>query len=238
MVFLTAEMRHLAMLNYAADPDLLRPLVPARTELDFWNGKALVTLLGLRFLKSKAWGVPIPFHGSFEQVNLRFYVRRREGDEIRKGVVFVREIVPRRAIAAVARMVYNERYVCLPMAHSVQPQPDDGFKVEYRWRSRQAWNRLSLSAGGQPRVPDEGSEERFVVEHYYGYVMQRDGGCLEYRLAHPSWRVWAGRDAKFEGDAEELYGRELATVIRGEPSSAFLAEGSAVAIYRGRRLRS
>ncbi len=231
-------MRHIAMLNYEADPSWLRPLVPAGTEMDLWNGKALVTLLGLRFLKSKAWGVPIPFHGGFEQVNLRFYVRRREGNEIKKGVVFVREIVPRRAIAAVARLVYNERYMCLPMSHSIQPRPDGGFNVEYRWRSRQGWNRLSLSAAGQPRLPDEDSEERFIVEHYFGYVTQRDGGCLEYRLVHPSWRVWASRDHRFEGDAEELYGRELATVIGGEPSSAFLAEGSPVAIYRGRRLRS
>src|SRR5262245_9610434 len=100
--FLTAEMRHLAMLNYEADPIWLRPLLPPGTELDIWNGKALVTLLGLRFLNSKAWGVPIPFHEGFEQVNLRFYVRRCEGNEIRKGVVFVREVVPRRAIAAVA----------------------------------------------------------------------------------------------------------------------------------------
>jgi len=229
-------MRHLAMLNYVADPDSLRPLVPAGTELDLWNGKALVTLLGLRFLKSKAWGIPIPFHGAFEQVNLRFYVRRREGSEIRKGVVFVREVVPRRAIASVARLVYNERYTRLPMSHSILPQPDGGLHVEYRWRSGRGWNHLRLRAAGEPRLPDEGSEEQFVVEHYWGYVAQRDGGCLEYRLAHPSWRLSSSRDAIYEGDAEELYGRELAKVIRGVPSSAFLAEGSAVTVYRGRRL--
>ena len=234
--FLTAEMRHIAMLNFVADPSWLRPLVPAGTELDLWNGTALISLIGLRFLKSKTWGIPIPFHACFEQVNLRFYVCRREGSEIRKGVVFVREVVPRNAIAMAARLVYNERYVCLPMSHSIQPQPDGGLHVEYRWRSGRGWNHLRLRAGGEPRLPDEGSEEQFIVEHYCGYVAQRDGGCLEYRLAHPSWRLTPSRDAVYEGDAEELYGRELATVIRGEPSSAFLAEGSAVTVYRGKRL--
>jgi uncharacterized protein len=236
--FLTAEWRWVAMLNYQADPRLLQELVPAGTQLDRWQGKTFVSLVGFRFLNTKVLGIPIPFHRDFDEVNLRFYVRREEGSEVRRGVVFVREIVPRWAIATLARVVYNEQYVSRPMSHSVVTRPDGGVDVEYHWRTRPGWNRLGLSVGGEPAIPEEGSEQQFIAEHYWGYSRQRDGGCVEYRVAHPSWRVWASRDAKFEGDTRELYGRDLAAVLDQKADSAFLAEGSAVTVYRGRRLGS
>jgi uncharacterized protein len=235
-VFLTAEWRYPAMLNYQVDPRLLEKLIPAGTELDRWQGKTFVSLVGFRFLNTRVLGIPIPFHRDFDEVNLRFYVFRREGSEVRRGVVFVREIVPRWAIATVARFAYNEPYVSLPMSHRIQPQSNAELEVEYGWRTGRGLNRLSLSAGGEPQIPAEGAEAQFITEHYWGYTAQRDGGTIEYRVEHPSWRVWRSRDAKFEGDAEELYGRDLAAVLRSNPDSAFLAEGSVVTVYRGKRL--
>jgi uncharacterized protein YqjF (DUF2071 family) len=235
-VFLTAEWRYVAMLNYEVAPDLLKEMVPAGTELDSWHGKTFVSLVGFRFLKTKVLGIPIPFHRDFDEVNLRFYVRRREGAEVRRGVVFVREIVPRWAIATVARVVYNEQYVSLPMSHNIRPQADGGFGIEYGWRTRWGWNHLSLSTSGEPKLTEEGSEEQFITEHYWGYAAQHDGGSIEYRVEHPSWRVWNTNIARFEGDMEELYGRELAAVLHGRPASAFLAEGSAITVYRRREL--
>jgi uncharacterized protein len=234
--FLTAEWRYVAMLNYVVAPGLIERFVPAGTEIDRWQGKTFVSLVGFRFLKTKVMGVPIPFHRDFDEVNLRLYVRRREGSEIRRGVVFVREIVPRWAIAAIARTVYNEKYVALPMSHRVDLQPDGGVRAEYGWRTAGGANRLSLSVQGEPKLPVEGSEEQFIAEHYWGYSMQRDGGTVEYRVDHPSWRVWSSRDATFEGEMEELYGRDLAQILTQPPSSAFLAEGSAVTVYRGSRI--
>src|ERR1700732_1019484 len=107
------------MLNYAADPQVLMPRVPAGTELDFFDGQTFVSLVGFRFLDTKVLGIPIPFHRDFDEVNLRFYVQRNSGSEFRRGVVFIREIVPKRAIAAVARRVYNEKYIALPMWHQI-----------------------------------------------------------------------------------------------------------------------
>jgi uncharacterized protein len=234
--FLTAEWRSLAMLNYEVDPRLLRPLVPGGTELDQWSGKTFVSLVGFVFLNTKVFGVPVPFHRNFEEVNLRFYVRRREGTELRRGVVFVREIVPRWAIATVARKLYGEKYVALPMRHQIRARADGGYAVEYAWRTGGAWNRLSLTAGGAPVLPGEGSEEQFITEHYWGYAAQQDGGCVEYRVVHPSWRVWRAQQARFEGEMDELYGDELGGVIKHKPASAFLAEGSEIAVYRGRML--
>jgi uncharacterized protein YqjF (DUF2071 family) len=235
-VFLQAEWRYLAMLNYEVDAGLLRQFTPDGTEIDRWNGKVFVSLVGFRFLKTKVFGVSIPFHRNFNEVNLRFYVRRREGDEVRRGVVFIKEIVPRWAIATVARRVYNENYVAMPMSHKVHTNDGAGLTVQYGWKSPSGWSRMNLTVSGNPALPEEGSEEQFITEHYWGYAAQRDGGCMEYRVTHEPWRVWTGQSAKFEGNIEEVYGRDLAEALAIPPSSAFLAEGSAVTVYRGRRL--
>jgi len=233
--FLTAEWRDLAMLNYEVEPSLLRPFVPVGTELDSWNGRTFVSLVGFRFLNTVVRGIPIPFHRNFDEVNLRFYVRRFEGDELRRGVVFIREVVPRWAIAAVARTVYGENYVALPMRHSIERS---GFEIDvkYGWRTASGWAQISLQSKGRAEVAAENSEEQFITEHYWGYARQRDGSTAEYRVAHPAWRVWQGKDATFEGDVNKLYGEALAGVLSGKPRSAFLAEGSEVTVFRGRRL--
>jgi hypothetical protein len=235
--FLTAEWRHLAMLNYEVDAGLLLPFAPAGTELDGWNGKIFVSLVGFRFLKTKLFGcLPVPMHSNFEEVNLRFYVRRRVTSEIKRGVVFIREIVPRRAIAFVARTFYNEKYVALPMAREIRSVDDDRLKVTYQWRSGNHWSEINLETDGDSKLPGEDSIEQFITEHYWGYAAQPDSSCVEYRVMHPSWRVWQTRQSSFEGDAEEIYGKEFAAVLRGKPASAFLADGSAVTVMRGRRL--
>lgn len=185
-VFLTAAWRMLAMLNYEVDPNLLLPHVPSGTELDRWNGRVLASVIGFRFLKTKVLGLSFPFHRNFDEVHLRFYVRRTEGGEVRRGVVFIKEIVPRWAIATVARTIYNERYVSLPMRHRIEPQPNSGFATEYGWRTRGGWSRIGLGTEGNPFLAEEGSQEQFITEHYWGYAAQHGGGCMEYRVAHPA----------------------------------------------------
>ncbi len=236
-VFLTAEWQHLAMLNYEVDAGLLLQFVPAGTELDRWDGKVFVSLVGFRSLKTKLRGLlPIPMHSNFEEVNLRFYVRRQAGNEVRRGVVFIREMVPRRAIAFVARRFYNENYVALPMAHEIRSVGDNRLRVAYRLRSGNCWSEMNLETNGNSELPGENSVEQFITEHYWGYAAQPGGGCMEYRVTHPPWRVWQVRGSAFEGDVEKLYGKDTAAVLRGNPQSAFLAEGSAVTVMRGRKL--
>lgn len=223
------------MLNYEVDSSFLLPFVPAGTELDRSDGKVFVSLVGFRFLKTRTLGIAIPFHTNFDEVNLRFYVRRKHGDEIRRGVVFIREIVPRWAIAFVARTFYNENYIALPMAHEIQLRPDGGMSAEYRWRT-QAWSAIRMQVQGNPERAREGSHEQFTTEHYWGYAAQPDGGCVEYRVNHPSWKIWSATQAEFEGDVEGLYGRELAEVLKKHPASAFLADGSEVTVMRGMKI--
>jgi uncharacterized protein YqjF (DUF2071 family) len=236
-VFLTAEWQHLAMLNYEVDAGLLVPFVPAGTELDRWKGKVFASLVGFRFLNTKLLGfLPIPMHSDFEEVNLRFYVRRQVGSEVRRGVVFIRELVPRRAIAFLARAFYKENYAALPMAHEIRSAGDHRLRVAYRWRNGNCWSEMHLETDGKSELPGEGSMEQFITEHYWGYSAQPGGDCVEYRVTHPSWRVWQVGRSALEGDAQQLYGKEFAAVLHGKPQSVFLAEGSAVAVMWGRRL--
>jgi uncharacterized protein len=235
-VFLSAEWRHLAMLNYEVDAVLLNRHVPRGTELDRWQGRVFLSLVGFRFLNTRVRGVAIPFHSNFEEVNLRFYVCRQAEDGVRRGVVFIREIVPRRAIALVARTLYNENYVALPMAHDLHSNGDGNLDVRYRWRTAGNWASLRVEVSGEAKPLGQDSEEQFITEHYWGYARQRDGSTVEYRVNHPAWSVWKAQRAEFSGNVEALYGREFADVLRQPPASAFLADGSPVTVMRGRRL--
>jgi len=234
--FLTARWVHLAMLNYAVEPAILADMVPPGTELDAFGGRCFVSMVGFQFLDTRVLGVPVPFHRHFDEVNLRFYVRHTAGDGVRRGVVFVKEIVPRAAIAWVARRLYNERYVALPMSHQDEIGRAAEPRVAYEWRFRGRPNRLAVRVGGAPYLPGEDSEESFITEHYWGYVRQRSGGTLEYQVEHPRWRVWRATEAELDCDAAGLYGEAFAPFLSAPPSSAFLAEGSAVTVRRGRKL--
>ena len=239
-VFLTGEWRYLAMLNYRVDAALLEPLVPRGTTLDHWRGATYVSLVGFLFRDTRVLGVPVPLHRQFEEVNLRFYVSRKAAGETRRGVTFVREIVPRLAIAAVARMAYNEPYVAMPMRHAigVQSDPDDApGVVGYEWRQRAAWSGLTVETSGRATPLVAGSEAEFITEHFWGYTRQRDGGTVEYRVTHPSWRTWTVTSASVAGDPSATYGRAFGDVLTHVPDSAFLAEGSRIAVHVPARLR-
>lgn len=235
-VFLSAEWRDLVMLNYEVDPGLLARYVPPGTQLDAFAGKVFVSLVGFRFLHTKLFGVlSVPFHGEFEEVNLRFYVRRRDPRGDRRGVVFIREIVPKRAVARVARFAYGENYVSYPMRHNVSAQ-GAGMTAEYQWRRGRTWCRLFAQGLTGPSYAAEGSLEQFITEHYWGYAARRKGGSLEYHVSHTPWRVWTSTTAGFGGDATALYGSEMAAVLRRRPDSAFIADGSPVSVFTGRRI--
>ncbi len=229
MPFLTAEWRNLVMINYEIDPALLQRYLPYGVDIDFWNGKTYVSVVGFLFLHTRILRMPIPMHTDFEEVNLRFYVRR--GD--RRGVVFIKEIVPKRAIATIARALYNEKYIALPMRHSI-----DDTQVRYEWRKDGIWNAITAQIEGAPAALTGGSQEEFITEHYWGYTAQRDGGTLEYQVEHPSWRVWQAAASTLACDAAELYGPEFEPVLRAKPASAFVAEGSPIAVHRGVKLSS
>lgn len=236
-VFLTAEWRDLVLLNYKIDPALLKRYVPSGTALDFFEGSTYVSLVGFRFCRTRLFGrFPVPLHTDFEEVNLRFYVRRQADGEVRRGVVFIAEIVPRVAISSIARIAYGENYKSTRMTSRME---DIGSRrmSEFRWRISGKWCRLSAEVDGLPRTPNEGGLEQFITEHYWGYSRRRSDKTIEYRVSHEPWRVWIADTASFEGDAAAIYGDELASALLRRPDSAFVAEGSPVTVFRGKAVR-
>ena len=223
------------MLNYNIDVSVLTPLVPRGTELDIGDYGALVSVVGFRFLSTRLLRIPVPFHGNFDEINLRFYVRRRVDGQWRRGVVFIKEIVPRRAVAAVARWFYNENYVTARTSSAVSvpdAQVDCHGHVEYQWGDG-VLSSISADFAGSPNLPAAGSEQEFVTEHYWGYTRQRDGSSIEYQVDHPRWRVWPAANVRLSCGVEATYGREYEAAMVGEPRSAIVAEGSAVVVHRG-----
>ena len=236
-LFLTAQWRYLAMLSYEADPTALQPLVPPGTELDCWQGKPLLTMVGFLFLDTKILGVPVPFHRDFTEVNLRFDVRRKADGGWRRAVVFVEETVPRAAIAWTARLLYGENYHWAPMAHRIdfeRGDPNLPTSVSYSWKHGNHLNRLEMRVGGDSQLVLEGTVQEFVTEHYWGYSRGRGErtGTLEYRVEHPRWRWWPAASARLDGDMCSQFGESLGASLAAKPVSALLAEGSEVRVYR------
>ena len=180
---LRAEWRMLAMLSWAIDPRALSALVPAGCELDSFGGRTLLSLVGFQFRRTRLLGVPALLHAAFEEVNLRFYVRRKVVGEWRRGVVFLRELVPRRAVAWLANAAYGEHYTALPMRHE-----ERAGSLAYEWRKDGPWEGFRVAYAGEPSVPAEDAEETFITEHYWGYTARPGGGAFEYRVEHPRWR--------------------------------------------------
>jgi hypothetical protein len=235
--FLSAEWLDLVMVNYEVDEKLLHHFVPPGTVLDSFDGRAYVSLVGFQFRRTSLFGaLPVPFHRDFDEINLRFYVRHKEGNEDRRGVVFIAEIVPKWAIAKVARIVYGENYIRLPMKHRVDTTGAT-ITAEYEWQQGGAWSKIYVHASAPAAPAADGSLEQFITEHYWGYSKQRNGGSLEYRVEHVRWNVWKSTAAGFEGDATGIYGVELGRVLQRPPDSAFIADGSPVAVLTGKKIQ-
>ena len=234
--FLTAQWRYLAMLNYEVDPVVLAPLVPKGTLLDDESGRHYVSVVGFLFLDTRIFGFPAIFHDSFEEVNLRFYVRRELAHESRRGVVFIREIVSSPLVAQTAKLTYNEPYTTAPTQHTLVRTAGELKSVEYSFGRSNRLCRLALYPSGSPVALPSGSHEEFIAERAWGFTRQRDGGTIEYAVGHPRWNVW--RDARWEldGPLGDFYSEPFSSILSGAPASAFVAEGSAVAVHLPQRI--
>jgi uncharacterized protein len=237
--FLTAAWRDLIMLSWAVDQRLLKAHLPRGVELDLWKGEALASVVAFRFEQVRVRGLAVPFHTAFPEVNLRFYVRRRTAEgEWRRGVVFVKELVPRAAIALVARKLYGEPYEALPMREAhVEGMADDEGRPRrtllYEWQRDGNWERVIALAADAPHPMRRGSTEEFIAEHYYGYTARGPRATREYRVAHPSWNVVPLAECFLEADIASLYGQPWVEPLTQAPVSTFLADGSAVEVYPG-----
>ncbi|MEO0875269.1 MAG: DUF2071 domain-containing protein, partial [Bacteroidota bacterium] len=199
------------------------------TELDFWQDRCYVSLIGFRFLNTKVLGLKIPFHVNFEEVNLRFYVRRQVGEEWRRGVVFIKEIVPKYAITFVANSLYQEHYETRPM-RSNWIIGEAHQQISYEWKRGQNWQRIMVEASKQGQDLTAGSEAEFITEHYWGYAAPNARKTNEYEVTHPKWQVYPVHKHDIELDFAVNYGPSFAFLQDQAPVSVMLAEGSSITV--------
>jgi Uncharacterized conserved protein len=229
--FLTAKWHDLVMANYEVAPELLESRLPKGVSLDFHDGGCFVSLVGFMFLDTRVLGVPVPFHINFEEVNLRFYVVRETLEETRRGVCFVKEIVPRYAIAKVARELYGEPYECWTMSHTRSENA-----VGYKWRRGDCENSIAVEIGANLGIPAENSHGEFIIEHYWGYTKRGENRTDEYKVEHPKWEIFEVKNAQINVDFAATYGAEFGFLNDSKPFSVFMAKGSEIAVYKGEKL--
>ncbi len=231
MKFLTAEWRKLAIINYEINPEILKPYLPKGIELDFYKGKCLVSLVGFMFLNTKLLGISVPFHKNFEEVNLRFYVKKLENGIWKRGVVFIKEIVPKKALSLVANTFYNENYCTLSMTHSII-ESDNELSVSYSWQTSKL-NTITLKAENIQGEMVEGSDFEFITEHYFGFT-KTNNQTSEYEVKHPKWNFYEVKNFEIQVDFKENYGTDFTFLNNAKLISVMLAEGSEIEVHTKR----
>ncbi|WP_034060708.1 YqjF family protein [Lacinutrix jangbogonensis] len=237
MSFLKAEWRKLAFANYAIDPKILESYIPYGTELDFWNKTCYVSLIGFMFVNTKVLGVKIPFHVNFEEVNLRFYVKRFENNEWKRGVVFIKEIVPKPIITFVANTLYKEHYQTMKMKHKWEDTANEK-QVEYHWKTNSHWQSFTIKADKNESEIPLNSETEFITEHYWGYAKYSVTKTNEYEVTHPKWNQYRVIGYKINVDYGAVYGQDFDFLTSLKPDSVMLAEGSEITVESKRSIKN
>ena len=228
--FLIAEWRKLVLVNYEVGPEVLEQYLPYGTELDFWQNKCYVSLVGFMFLNTKVKSVKVPGHINFEEVNLRFYVKRTDKNgELKRGVVFIKEIVPKPMITFIANKLFKEHYETMPMKH-LWEEKEKNIIVKYLWYTADRENSVSVEAEKESKELSLTSKEYFITEHYWGYSKGKGNSSNEYEVKHPSWRVYPVIRASINVDFGLTYGENFTFLNDKQPSSVMLTEGSEISV--------
>lgn len=234
--FLSAKWKNIVMANYIIDKSLLSKYLPKYPELDIWNNKCFVSLVGFMFLDTKLVGIKFPFHINFEEVNLRFYVTYNDGINIKRGVSFVKEIVPKFAISSIANILFNEKYVTMKMKNKLEIN-NNNLSVDYLWKYNSNWNKIGVECENQKYELESNSLEEFISEHYWGYTKYNNDITIEYEVQHPKWKYYKVNNFEINVNFCELYGKEFSFLEKQEPISIFLADGSDVNVSFGRKIK-
>ena len=236
MSFLNAQWKNLAIINFEIEAEILEKYLPAGTELDIWNGKCYVSLVGFMFKETKVLGFKIPFHINFEEVNLRFYVKRFEHGEWKRGVVFIKEIVPKKAITFIANTLYQEHYETRKMRHKII-ENENSLTFIYQWKTDKKWNTIQVETEKEFKEIEIDSEAEFITEHYFGYTKCDDHTTFEYEVKHPRWQQLEVKNCMLKVDFEKNYGTDFTVLQNLKPFSVFLAKGSDIKVENKKTLR-
>ena len=228
--FLTAHERYIAMLSYRADPALVKPYIPTEVELDLYGGEMFLSLVAFLSLETRLPLFSNLKQTNFERIDLRFNVRRKSADTWRRGISFVRRILPKAVASGMARAFPTEIASGSPLKSDIV-DCDNTINVNYSWKCATKWRSLQMCAAGTPRAIPAGTFEDYLLERnwYFGEFRR---GCSEYRVERPRWRVWEVSCANLDHDINKLFPEEFAQLLSRPPALQLLAEGSHVQLWR------
>jgi hypothetical protein len=234
MSFLTGSWENLILANYTVNKQLLLPHVPKGTMLDSYKGAYYVSLVGFLFKDTKLLGVPVPFHRNFEEVNLRFYVKYFENNTWKRGVVFIKELVPKPALTFVANTIYKEHYQTVPMQHKWTKSMHDQ-TICYAWDYEKVRQNLQVKASLNSKKIASGTAAEFITEHYFGYT-KYNNTTFEYEVIHPKWEHYEVMDYAINIDFKNNYGTHFSVLNRQNPHSVLLCKGSKISVENKRKI--
>lgn len=232
--FLNVHWKNLLVVNYRVDPaalGLLEDELPAGTELDGFHGEHHVSVVAFQFQKTRILGIPMPLYRDFAEINLRFYVRRQVDGAWRRGVVFVKEIVPCRLPAMVANKIFKENFHIRALTCG-----SDDKTLNYQWIDGGELQQLEIDRNTQLETPAPGSLTEHIIDHYWAYKKINDTTTGEFQVTHRAWQTHPCPAARIDLNIAQVYGQQWANALT--PVSTFYADGSQVQVTKPKKLRN
>jgi len=181
---LTQTWNDLLFAHWPVAADRLRDLVPARFDLDLFDGQAWVGVVPFQMTNVTPRLVPaLPWISAFPELNVRTYVR--VGDK--PGVYFFSLDAGNPLAVGAARTLLNLPYFTAEMRVDT-----DGRRVDYASRRRSppsAEFRASYRPHGYAEPPAEGTLEYFLTERYCLYATDHQRRAYRLEIHHPPWQL-------------------------------------------------
>lgn len=220
---MTGNWKDLIMSTFEVEKTILEPYLPKGTEIDFFNGKALISIVAFTFSEVKFFGVKIPFHQKFGQINFRFYVKSKITGT--KGVVFIKEFAPKPLIAYVANIFYNEPYYYKNVKYNKLVK-NNGVQIQYSYKQ------LKVCADSNNKIQNlkENTLEHFIVDRYVAFIKSKKNKTFQYKILHKPWKLFETSYHHFDKDLLKLMPNELKNL---KHISTLFVDGSAVEVEKG-----
>ena len=224
----------LVAVNFQIDAKILRPLVPPGLELDFYHGETFISLIAMMIKNVKIWGLPFSLVPSCPELSLRFYVQRKDGDQVEKGACLIKDYISGSTAAWFLESQFKSEFAKMKIK-SVSSGFGENIipEVEYQWKVDDHWNKLRVRARSKiKRGPNPlDTKVGFILDHN-NYFSTFEGKTVAYRVERPKWEIWDAAQANFTCDVSQLFGKEFVKPLAKRPASVFVAGGSAVTIYK------
>lgn len=226
-VFLTAEWKNLVLFNFAVPDEVLKPYLPKDCTLDYWNGSAYISFVAFQFLNTRVLNIKWPGFTHFPEINLRFYIKHHG----RRGVCFIREYVPSKLVAQIARSLYHEPYLATPIKAHIEQQSSE-IKARYEITKYDSIYSAQVIASPEPIQCSIDSEAHFFKEHELGVGKDPQGQTYKYEVHHPVWKTFKIKSYNLNLHWHSLYGEGFSFLQDRQANSVFFAEGSEIKVFK------